>query len=292
MLTSGATGSRVALVTAALAAILSSGGMAEAAAPGGGVSTDPGVQSSMASVAIVLTDTGTGTAFAVSADTLVTAEHVVHGANKVAVRLDGRVQEVQIVSTSTRLDLATLHLSGDRMKPLTFQAAPAQLGQTVYAAGAALGGDLSLTRGIVSGHRDEAGFAHVLTDAAINPGNSGGPLLDDSGTVLGVVVSKLGNAEGMALAVSAADVSGFLHDLPVMTPSPGVDGTAAAKPKPATASSGHAWPVAWLWLLPGLGLTWLIVSRPRPLRIKLTPPKPAKTDNAPSPSNKGIPWRP
>ena len=68
------------------------------------------------------------------------------------------------------------------------------VGQTVVAVGAPLGLSDTVTSGIISnlarpvraGDNDQAVFDAVQTDAAINPGNSGGPLVDLSGSVVGI----------------------------------------------------------------------------------------------------------
>ena len=48
--------------------------------------------------------------------------------------------------------------------------------------------------------------------AAVNPGDSGGPLLNSSGEVVGVIVSKLAAAdvEGVAYALGADSVRSLL----------------------------------------------------------------------------------
>ena len=44
----------------------------------------------------------------------------------------------------------------------------------------------------------------IQTDAEVNPGNSGGPLLDTSGTVVGLVDAKETDASGIAYAIPAS----------------------------------------------------------------------------------------
>ena len=67
-------------------------------------------------------------------------------------------------------------------------------GQEVIALGTPLGLQNTVTRGIVSAVRDVGGVTLVQTDAAINPGNSGGPLLDRTGTVIGIATMGMRSA--------------------------------------------------------------------------------------------------
>jgi len=47
----------------------------------------------------------------------------------------------------------------------------------------------------------------IQTDAAINPGNSGGPLLNRRGQVIGIVTSKVTDAQGIGFAVPMQRIS-------------------------------------------------------------------------------------
>ena len=78
------------------------------------------------------------------------------------------------------------------------------MGETATVAGYPFGGlltsDLHVTSGNVSalaGLQDDSTRPQIT--APVQPGNSGGPLLDESGNVIGVVVSRL-NALGVARA--------------------------------------------------------------------------------------------
>jgi S1-C subfamily serine protease len=98
-------------------------------------------------------------------------------------------------------------------------------GQEVIAIGSALGVlQNTITRGIVSALRNDAGIMLIQTDAAINPGNSGGPLLDRSGRVVGVNTMRSSTGASIGFAV-AADHARTLVDTPAGTtpalPSPG-----------------------------------------------------------------------
>src|SRR3954447_17099155 len=143
--------------------------------------------------------TATGSGFVVTSDgEIVTNEHVVDGAQQVAVKLGtgGQVQPATVLAADASKDLALLKIDtgGKSPHPLRFAAsAKVQVGDTTYAIGNPYGLDHTFTSGIVSatGRQiqapDGTAIDNVIqTDAAINPGNSGGALLDSSGGVIGV----------------------------------------------------------------------------------------------------------
>jgi hypothetical protein len=229
------------LVTAACAACLGLG----LAGPAGASSSDP-VAIATAGVAVVTTADGVGTAFAVSSGQLLTAAHVVGIDATVQVTAGGKTMTARVERTSPTLDVALLSATLP-LTPLALRTQEPRLGEQAYAVGAALG-DLSVTRGVVSGHRNASGFSHIQTDAAINPGNSGGPLLGDDGQVIGLIVSKLRDAEGIALCVSAADLNSFLSTGPSAPLAGGGKPTNPARPRTMAPSLGGGWrfPV-WAW---------------------------------------------
>jgi S1-C subfamily serine protease len=160
------------------------------------------------SIVAVETVSGNGTGFVVDQGRVITAAHVVAGAEEVRLRTaEGDVVEAAVTRLDTSTDLAVLTpttaLPG--AEPLVLRTGAGQVGEPVLAVGYSLDTTTpSVSRGIVSALRTDRGTDLVQTDAAINPGMSGGPLLDDDGQVLGVVVSKLSEVEGVGLAVSAS----------------------------------------------------------------------------------------
>lgn len=143
-----------------------------------------------AAVVQVETERGSGSAFYVGPDTLLTSLHVVDGSSYVTLRgPGGGTVTAYLGGTARDFDLAVLKASGARpgqaFLPLG-AAADLQAGQEVLALGSPLRMRNSVSRGIVSGLRRMGQALVVQTDAALNPGNSGGPLLDRSGNVVGI----------------------------------------------------------------------------------------------------------
>src|SRR5687768_14644763 len=142
-----------------------------------------------------------GSGWVYSADgTIVTNDHVVDGARKVAVRFteNGDPIDAEVVGTDPSSDIAVLKIDPSKVeggvKPLQLaDSKDLEPGQPAIAIGSPFGLQGTVTSGIVSalGREIQApnGFTIsgvIQTDAAINPGNSGGPLLDDSGRVIGI----------------------------------------------------------------------------------------------------------
>jgi S1-C subfamily serine protease len=150
------------------------------------------------SVVLITTANDLGTGVVVDdSGTILTANHVVAGEGAITVEFaDGTKTAAAITSSDPKTDIATL-VPAKLPSPLV----PATLGGSV-AVGApvvAIGNPLGLTDSVSSGvvaglnrmaQTDNGSFSGLIQfDASINPGSSGGPLLDASGSVVGVVVS-------------------------------------------------------------------------------------------------------
>lgn len=166
---------------------------------------------------------GTGSAFAVDDNLLVTNRHVVEGGS---LRLelstwDGQDLEVDVSASATWADVALLWTTqtlpvvaaiGDDPEP----------GEFVAAVGYPLGGPWTLTTGSVVDYVPGSVFgeAHpvIRFNAPIAPGNSGGPLLDERGDVAGVVFAVEIGGDALSLAVPIStfeelqDTSSFQTD--------------------------------------------------------------------------------
>jgi putative serine protease PepD len=152
----------------------------------------------------------TGTGFAIAGGRIVTNEHVVSGAELVAVRLKGKRVRARVVGSDPSTDLAILRLPRERVNQGASlelgRSADVRPGETALAIGNPYGLTRTLTAGVVSavGRSIEAPDGSrirdvIQTDAAVNPGNSGGPLLDRQGRVIGVLAQSRG--DGLSFAV-------------------------------------------------------------------------------------------
>jgi len=146
---------------------------------------------------------------------IVTNHHVVEGARRLLVRLDGgQPIEARLVGQAAEYDLAVIRLKQipRDLKPLPLGSShDLRIGQSVFAIGNPFGLSRTLTQGLISAldrelpttnYREVAGV--IQTDAAINPGNSGGPLLDSAGRLIGVntaIRSNSGSSSGVGFAI-------------------------------------------------------------------------------------------
>jgi S1-C subfamily serine protease len=146
---------------------------------------------------------GTGSGIVIDKDGyILTNNHVVSAAvNGGTIRVtfdDKSSQTAAIVGRDVQTDLAVLKVTAAKLTVASLgDSDKIAVGDPVIAIGSPLGLRGTVTTGIVSalgrpvrltgdGTDTDATIDAIQTDAAINPGNSGGPLVDASGTVIGV----------------------------------------------------------------------------------------------------------
>jgi S1-C subfamily serine protease len=167
-----------------------------------------------------------GSGIIVSADGLILTTAVVAPSNTTYSILlsDQREATARVVATDATHGLVLLRADATGLTPATIgSAGTLTVGQLVVAVGSPLGEFTdTVTAGIVSGldrsidlqdpstGRRVALDGLIQTDAAINAGSSGGPLLDASGTVVGVIVTSAGDGEGIGFAIPIADALALL----------------------------------------------------------------------------------
>ncbi|KAJ6803291.1 protease Do-like 1, chloroplastic [Iris pallida] len=172
---------------------------------------------------------GSGSGFVWDKDGhVVTNYHVIRGASDLRVTLaDQSTYEAKVVGFDQDKDVAVLRIDApkDKLRPIPVGiSADLLVGQKVFAIGNPFGLDHTLTTGVISGLRREISSAAtgrpiqdvIQTDAAINPGNSGGPLLDSSGSLIGIntaIYSPSGASSGVGFSIPVDTVGGIVDQL-------------------------------------------------------------------------------
>ena len=180
-------------------------------------------------VVLVKTPGGLGSGFIIHEDGyLLTNDHVIAGENEITITvfakgasgMDKKTWEnVRIVASNAEMDLALLKIeSGDKTRFPTVPLGDSdelKQGQPVFAIGAPLGLERTVSQGIISlKNRIEDGRMYIQTTTQINPGNSGGPLFNLKGEVVGVNNMKIvaPGAEGLGFAIPTAIAKLFLRN--------------------------------------------------------------------------------
>ena len=144
--------------------------------------------------------TSGGSGFLISAvGHIVTAHHVIQNCQeqKIRAEVDYKEYKASIVGVDETNDIAVLSGKIHTDTYLHLSDTDPYLAQDIWVSGFPYGTELpssskaSVNRGIVSrltGLRDD--HYKLQIDAAIQPGNSGGPIVNESGNVVGIVVSK------------------------------------------------------------------------------------------------------
>lgn len=159
-----------------------------------------------------LRDRSVGSGVVVHPDGYVlTNEHVVHGAARILVTLQGgRRVAAAAVNVNSDNDLAVLKLKEPGPYPCAVlgDSDDLMVGETTIALGNPFGLQNSVTTGILSATNRSVPFRgrkvyedFLQTSALINPGNSGGPLLDINGRVIGINVAIDTRGQGIGYAI-------------------------------------------------------------------------------------------
>ncbi len=158
------------------------------------------------------TGTATGSGVIFDANGLIlTNRHVVEGSpSRLTVNLkDGRSFDATIYGVDTLTDLAIVKVDATGLPTAPIgDSSTIQVGQQAIAIGSPLGEFTdSVTSGIISAVGRSIPVATgtlsnlLQTDTAINPGNSGGPLLDPSGSVIGINTAIASSGQGIGFAI-------------------------------------------------------------------------------------------
>ena len=186
----------------------------------------PAEQSDRKQAALIVRQHAIGTGVIVDPDGyIMTNAHVVAGAQRIRVILavappsfDGvpgsakvQVLDAKVIGSHKESDLALLKVEARDLPTLRLNPGRVpQPGELVFAIGSPEGLQNSVTMGVVSSAWRQPDpdnpMVYLQTDAPINPGNSGGPLVDVTGTVVGLntfILSSGGGNEGLGFAIPA-----------------------------------------------------------------------------------------
>lgn len=143
------------------------------------------------------TSKGLGSGFFVGKNGyLLTNRHVIADADDVAIITStGKRYPAKVIESSKIPDIALLKAEINTHPVLTLgDSSKAETGQTVYAIGSPKGLQQSFTGGMISNtdRTDSFGNPSFQISVLINHGNSGGPLIDETGSVVGINTSGEG----------------------------------------------------------------------------------------------------
>jgi serine protease Do len=150
-----------------------------------------------------------GSGFLISADgEILTNNHVVAGADKILVKLQGRTKNypARVLGQDPDTDLALIKIDETGLPFLTLgDSSKSKVGDWVLAIGNPFGLDHTVTKGIISAKGRAIGAGpyddFIQTDASINPGNSGGPLINMDGEVVGINAAIVASGQGIGFAI-------------------------------------------------------------------------------------------
>ncbi len=166
---------------------------------------------------------GSGVIVDAAAGLILTNNHVIDGADDIAITLqDGREYAAELVGSDRDTDLALIRIEAGELDALPLASSDGlRVGDFVVAVGNPFGLGQTVTSGIVSalGRSGLRGLEYqnfIQTDASINPGNSGGALIDLAGRLVGIntaIFTPSGGNVGIGFAIPASTASHVMDQL-------------------------------------------------------------------------------
>jgi serine protease Do len=143
-----------------------------------------------------------GSGVVIARGRVITNCHVTQGASHVMVKSGANSRSANPYVSDEEFDLCSLDVFGLEAPSVTLgSVANMRTGQRVYAIGAPLGLELTISEGIVSSLREAAGSKVIQTTAPVSPGSSGGGLFSADGRLIGIVTSQVRNGQNLNFAM-------------------------------------------------------------------------------------------
>jgi S1-C subfamily serine protease len=161
---------------------------------------------------------------------IATNYHVIDAANDIEVDLlrDGvwKSHRCEVVLKDPKLDLAIIKIVDSSFVSYdtidySIRQSLAEVGENVYALGyplmitGILGNELKFSEGTINARTGYKGdMTTYQISSPIQPGNSGGPVFDYQGNLVGIVCSKIENADNVAFAIKVINLTSLMQMLP------------------------------------------------------------------------------
>jgi hypothetical protein len=155
-------------------------------------------------VRVLAGDSRQGSGVVVDSGTVITNCHVTKGATNVQVKAGAVVLPATVAIADEPFDLCSLNVP--RLDAPAVQVGTVEglrTGQRVYAIGAPMGLDLTISEGIVSALREVDVGRVIQTTAPVSPGSSGGGLFTSDGQLVGIVTFQHRFGQNLNFALPA-----------------------------------------------------------------------------------------
>lgn len=154
-----------------------------------------------------------GTGFALNnKGYIITSFHMVNGADSIFIENSNTERSLtKIVFSDVKNDIAILKIENTSVAknwqvPFMFNTKSSDLGDKVFTLGYPrkdiVYGEGALSA--LSGYRNDTAMYQI--SIPVNPGNSGGPLLDEQGSIIGVIRGKITSAEATSFAIKSSQI--------------------------------------------------------------------------------------
>ena len=169
------------------------------------------------STVTIRTPIGIGSGFSIgNGDLIITNEHVVKNSKNVTLVTNNKIElSAKVIKKNKERDVALIQLdNGIKIPSLNIKTTIPLVGTKVFAIGTPRKEQLmgTVTSGIISSERVlDDGLNYLQSDVSINPGNSGGPLLDETGSVIGISVAGFLDSQGLNLMIPIEEALSYLE---------------------------------------------------------------------------------